>query len=207
MISLRTIAASLIFLASPLMLANADAQTETFVQENATLVLNALDDPELTPSERSAKFNVFMDEFSNLNRISRFVIGKYSRRFNEDELTRYRASYRAYSLVNYETQFDEYRGSVIDIINSYDRKRDSIVNSIIRKDDGETLEVSWRVRARDEGYEVIDVGLNLDGNLLWLAIEQRAQFIDLLDRNGGSADTLIAKLEELTQELLAETQG
>ena len=192
---------------APLALANADAGAESFVRENATKVLSALDEPGLTSAERSAKFGGFMDEFSNLNGISRFVLGKYGRRFNADELSRYREIYRAYSLANYEAQFDEYRGAEIEITGSTEARRDTIVRSIIRKDDGETLDVSWRVRPRDDKYQVIDVGLNLDGNLLWLAVEQRAQFLDLLDRNGGSADALIAKLEDLTADLQQSLDG
>lgn len=190
---------------APLVLANADARSEAFVQENATKALAALDDAALTPTERSEQFNTFMDEFSNLDGISRFVLGKYGRRFSDDELARYRDIYRAYSLVNYETQFEDYRGADISIVNSFDQSQGSIVNSLITKDDGEVLEVSWRVRIRGDNFKVIDVGLNLEGNLLWLAVEQRAQFLDLLDRNGGSADALIAKLEELTTELQAES--
>ena len=49
--------------------------------------------------------------------------------------------------------------------------------------------------------QVVDVAVNFDGNLLWLAIEQRAQFLDLLDRTNGSADALVSKLNELTDDL------
>lgn len=180
----------------------ADEQSEAFVKENATLVLKALDDPALSQAERKQAFNAYMNEFSNLDRISSFVIGKYSRRFNEDELTRYRAAFRAYSLAAYEAQFDEYRGSDITVKGSTDRSEtDSIVDSVIRREDGEQLDVRWRVLLRNDQYEVVDVALNIEGNLLWLAIEQRAQFLDLLDRTGGSADALISKLEELTADL------
>ena len=207
MVLFRTFIASIALLASPILLAHADAASESFVKENATRVLQALDEPGLTQQERSEKFSGFMDEFSNLDGISRFVLGKYGRRFNADELARYRDIYRTYSLVNYESQFDEYRGAQISITGSVDTERDSIVRSEVRKDDGEALDVSWRVRKRGDAFQVIDVGLNLDGNLLWLAVEQRAQFLDLLDRNDGSADALIAKLEELTKEVQQSIEG
>ncbi|MEO9970156.1 MAG: ABC transporter substrate-binding protein [Hyphomonadaceae bacterium] len=203
MFSLRTLIASVMLLLSPLAVANADAASEAFVKENATKVLSALDDADLTAPERIAQFNEFMDEFTNLDGISRFVLGKYSRRFSAEDLARYRNAYQDYSLANYEAQFEEYRGADIEILSSHDRKRDSIVKSIVRKSDGDALEVSWRVRSRGEALELIDVGLNLEGSLLWLAVEQRAQFLDLLDRNDGSADSLISKLEELTAELNA----
>lgn len=188
--------------------AAADTRSETYVKENATLVLQTLADPTLDAPGRTEKFNEYMDQFSNLDRISSFVIGKYSRRFSDEDLADYRAAFREYSLTTYEVQFDAYRGSDIEVTGSTDRnERDSIVDSVIRRSDGEYLDVRWRVLARNDGFEVVDVALNIDGNLLWLGIEQRAQFLDLLDRNNGSAEALIAKLEELTADLRARQNG
>ncbi len=65
------------------------------------------------------------------------------------------------------------------------------------------MDVRWRVLNRNGEYQVVDVALNIDGNLLWLAIEQRAQFLSLLDRTNGSADALVAKIEEMTGTLQA----
>ena len=53
----------------------------------------------------------------------------------------------------------------------------------------------------------IRVALNLDGNLIWLAIEQRAQFIALLDNNNGSADKLIRKIDSMTADLKNKTRS
>ncbi|MEM6410855.1 MAG: ABC transporter substrate-binding protein [Pseudomonadota bacterium] len=186
----------------------ADAASEAFVQENATLVLESLDNPDLDQAARTEQFSAYINEFSNFDRISNFVIGKYARRFEREDLLRYRAAFRAYNLAAYEAQFDEYRGSNITVTGSTDRsERDSIVDSILRSSDGEEVDVRWRVLLRNGEHEVVDVALNVDGNLLWLAIEQRAQFLDLLDRENGSPNALIAKLEELTADLVAENQS
>ncbi|MEM7662737.1 MAG: ABC transporter substrate-binding protein [Pseudomonadota bacterium] len=186
----------------------ADGASEAFVQENATLVLESLDNPDFDQSSRTEQFGIYVNEFSNFDRISNFVIGKYARRFERADLLRYREAFRAYNLAAYEAQFDQYRGSDITVTGSTDRsERDSIVDSVLRSADGEEFDVRWRVLLRDGKHEVVDVALNIDGNLLWLAIEQRAQFLDLLDRENGSADALIAKLEELTADLEEENQS
>ncbi|MEO1476818.1 MAG: ABC transporter substrate-binding protein [Pseudomonadota bacterium] len=183
----------------------ADEASEAFVQENATLVLNSLDDPNLDQTARTEQFSTYLNKFSNFDRISNFVIGKYARRFEREDLIRYREAFRAYNLAAYEAQFDQYRGSNITVTGSTDRsERDSIVDSVLNSADGDEFDVRWRVLLRDGQHEVVDVALNVDGNLLWLAIEQRAQFIDLLDRENGSANALISKLEELTAELQDE---
>lgn len=180
----------------------ADKASEDFVKENATLVLSTLDDSTLDQKARTEKFSVYMDQFSNIDRIASFVIGKYSRRFTSDEIARYRTAFRKYNLTAYEVQFDQYRGAAIEVTGSTDRnERDSIVDSTVRSPNGDTFDVRWRVLERNDKYEVVDIALNFEGSLLWLAIEQRAQFLDLLDRTNGSPDALIKKLDELTADL------
>lgn len=184
--------------------AAADAKTEAYVQANASEVLASLNDPALTADQRTSTFSTYMDKFTDLDAVSNFVIGKYSRRFTPDELAAYRKAFRTYALAVYETQLDAYRGKAVVVKDSVDRSEtDSIVNTVIERQDGKNMDVRWRVLTRDGKYQVVDVALNLDGNLIWLGIEQRAQFIALLDRANGSADALISKIESMTAELKA----
>ena len=180
----------------------ADAKTEAYVEKNANEVLATLNSPDLSAAERTQKFSGYMDQFADLDRISNFVIGKYSRRFSEAELTRYRKAFREYALAVYENELDAYRGEAVTVRNSVDRSAtDSIVNTVIRRRDGQDMDVRWRVQGSEGDYQVVDVALNLDGNLIWLAIEQRAQFIALLDQSNGSADALINKINSMTNDL------
>ena len=186
----------------------ADAKTEAYVQENASEVLASLNDPSLNAEERTEKFNAYMDEFTDMVAVSNFAIGKYARRFNDDELARYHKVFREYALAVYENELDAYRGEAVVVKDSVDRSEtDSIVNTVIKRQDGKDMDVRWRVLTRDGKYQVVDVALNLDGNLIWLAIEQRAQFLALLDRSNGSADALIEKIESMKRNLEASTRG
>lgn len=180
----------------------ADAKTEAYVAKNANEVLATLNNPDLSAQERTAKFSDYMDQFADFDAISNFVIGKYSRRFSADELARYRKAFREYAMAVYETELDAYRGEAVTVRNSVDRSpTDSIVNTVIRRRDGKDMDVRWRVQGTEGNYQVVDVALNLDGNLIWLAIEQRAQFIALLDQNNGSADVLINRINTMTRDL------
>ena len=200
-----TLAASVLLAGS--LPAFADARTEAYVQKNASEVLQSLNNPKLSAAERTATFSKYMDTFTDLDAVSNFVIGKYARRFSDAELARYRKAFRTYALAVYEYQLDDYRGEAVVVKNSVDRSEtDSIVNTVIKRQDGKDMDVRWRVQGKDGEYQVIDVALNLDGNLIWLAIEQRAQFIALLDRSNGSADALIKKIDSMTAELKAKTR-
>lgn len=186
----------------------ADAKTESYVQGNASDVLASLNDPSLDSEERTEKFNTYMDEFTDVTAVSNFAIGKYARRFNEDELARYRKIFREYALAVYENELDAYRGEAVIVKDSVDRSpTDSIVNTVIKRQDGKDMDVRWRVLTRDGKYQVVDVALNLDGNLIWLAIEQRAQFLALLDRSNGSAEALIDKIESMKRKLETEKRS
>ena len=188
--------------------AQADAKTEAYVQENASEVLASLNDPTLDADERTEKFNTYMDEFTDMTAVSNFAIGKYARRFSEDELARYRKVFREYALAVYENELDAYRGESVVVKDSVDRSpTDSIVNTVIKRQDGKDMDVRWRVLTRDGEYQVVDVALNLDGNLIWLAIEQRAQVLALLDRSNGSAEALIEKIESMKRNLESEKRS
>lgn len=188
--------------------AAADEATEAYVEENANIVLSTLNDASLDAAARTEKFAEYMNEFTDLDAVSNFVIGKYARQFSEAELARYRGAFRDYALAVYENEFDRYRGERVEVQGSVDRSpRDSIVNTRIPREDGQAMDVRWRVLNRNGGYQVVDVALNIDGNLIWLAIEQRAQFLALLDRTNGSVDALVGKIEEMTRSLEASSRS
>ena len=197
--SLILAATAMIAVSSP---AFADAKTEAFVKQNANEVLDSLNRPALDKSERTQLFSGYMEEFADFDAVSKFVIGKYAKRFSETELERYKTVFKTYALAVYENELDAYRGEEVVVAGSTDRtERDSIVDTTISRDDGREMNVRWRVLKRGEEYQVVDVALDTDGNLIWLAIEQQAQFLALLDRTNGSADALIKKIEGMTAKL------
>ena len=181
-----------------------DDRTEEYVRSNAKDVLMALNDPVLDAAGRRAAFQAYMDEFTNIDAVSRFVIGRYARRFSDEELAAYQAAFRRYALAVYEYYFNEYKGQDVWVTGSTDRNpRDSIVDTKILRGDGREMDVRWRVLLRGDAYQVVDVALNADGNLIWLAIEQQAQFLSILDQANGSAEALVQKIEARTADMMA----
>ncbi len=186
----------------------ADEQSEDFVREYASIVLEVLSNPELNQEERVDSFNSYMDEFAFIDRVSRFVIGKYNRRFEKAEYDRYAKAFRDFTLAVYISELDQYRGSKLIVHGSIDRKKhDSVVKTTLRHVNGDEMKVDWRVLFRNDKHGVVDVAVSYEGNTIWLAIEQRAQFLSILDRNHGSADALIATIECRTHKLLAKEEG
>jgi phospholipid transport system substrate-binding protein len=186
----------------------ADPAKETFVRENGQKVLNALNDKSLSSEDRTAKFGEYMGQFTDMKSVANFVIGKYARRFSAEELARHQEAFQRYALAVYEVQLDQYRGETIKVVGSTVRSpTDSVVETVIRRADGKDTTVLWRVIDKGGKLQVADVALNIDGNQIWLAIEQRAQLLAVLDRNKGSADAVYKKLEQMTSKLEGEKRA
>ncbi|MBB35550.1 MAG: toluene tolerance protein [Hirschia sp.] len=174
----------------------ADADSEAFVSNNANEVLSTLNQPSLTDEERVAQFANYMDKFANMDEIARLVLGQYGRDLDPEVKARYTETFRRYALAVYESQLDQFRGEEIKIISSQDRKkrRESIVVTEVQAaDQDKTLMVLWRLRGEKDAddYRVIDVGLNLDGSILWLMDNQRQQFEQKLSQSRGDVNVII----------------
>lgn len=186
----------------------ADAKTEAYVQKNASEVLQTLNNPSLSSADRTVQFGSYMDKFTDLDRVADFAIGKYKRRFSDTELATYRKAFRDYALAVYESELDAYRGKAVVVKRSKDRSpTDSIIITEIQRQDGKDMEVQWRVMGAEGEYQVVDVALNLDGNLIWLADQQRKQFLDFLDRNDGSASKLTKEINRMTKDLKSKSRS
>ncbi|MFC6196947.1 MlaC/ttg2D family ABC transporter substrate-binding protein [Ponticaulis profundi] len=197
----------------------ADAETEAYVEKNADMALQTLNDPKLSGPERREEFAKLMDQFTDLDLIAMRVLGKYYNRFSDKEKAAFTEAFREYGLATYEAELDKYRGSDIVVTGSQDSEPstytlvDSIVETVIDLPEND-LPVKWRVvkfrpgsnyaKVFGEGYKVVEVGIQLDGGFFWLAGQQKEQFQDILDRNGGRSDALIAKIKEMTDRLNAE---
>jgi phospholipid transport system substrate-binding protein len=191
--------------------AYADAKSEAFVETNANRVLKVLNDTSLNDDARSAKFSEFMHQFAHVPTIARRVLGVHGRSLSEADFQKYYKAFEAYSIAVYEVQMDQFRGEAIKVTGSSDiDARRSQVRSLIRSSQsGKDIEVVWDVLQSGDGqsYRVRDVGLNINGSMLWLAQDQQAQFEAFLDRNNGDVSKLVARIEKMTADLEARKRA
>jgi len=183
----------------------ADAKSEAYVEKSANNVLKVLSDRSLTDEARAVKFSQFMHEFAHVPTIARRVLGVSGRSLSEAEFNKYYKAFEEYAIAVYEVQLDQFRGEALKITGSTDLDaRRSQVKSLIKSSQtGKDIEVIWDVLQSQDGqtYRVRDVGLNLNGSVLWLAQDQQAQFESFLDRNNGDVDKLVARINKMTSDL------
>ena len=208
------IAASLALGASVLAAAPAafaDKKSEAYVETNANAVLKVLNDKSLTDSARSQKFGEYMHKFAYVPDIARRALGASGRSLPKADFDRYYKAFERYAIAVYETQLDQFRGEAIKVTGSRDDDaRRSTVRSVIKSSStGRDIEVLWDVLASQDGqnYRVRDVGLNMNGSVLWLAQDQQAQFEAFLDRNNGDINKLIARIDQMTADLKSRKPG
>ncbi|MBU6372475.1 MAG: ABC transporter substrate-binding protein [Alphaproteobacteria bacterium] len=209
----RRIAAALMFgvtmaAATP---AFADKAAEDYVAKNAPMALAALNAKGQSPTERQVAFGKLFDQFADLPRIADFVLGRYARTARADPAlyAEWIAAYRDYSIAVYQDQLDQYRGNTIRILpGSKDATINgrfySVVRSEILRPGQKPLQVQWRLlRGTDGAFRVVDVAVQFDENIVWLAIQQQADNLAFLDRNKGDVRALLADVKRQTATMRA----
>ncbi len=156
-----------------------------------------------TEKERFDGIAELVDEYVDMRRVSRFVLGQYARKLTDEQRAAYDPLFRKYATQVYQNILSEYAGEKLAVTGSVDRsERDIIVNSKIANarpgsDFADTV-VHWRVyRNRDGALAIVDAG----ADNVWLALEQRTTFGSVIANNGGppaGIDALITELAEKT---------
>ena len=181
--------------------AAADDEAELFVQGILDQAEPHLAAP--TEKERFAGIAELVEQYVDMRRVSRFVLGQYARKLSDDQKAAYDPLFRQYATQVYQNVLSEYAGETLKVTGSVDRsERDIIVNSkIANPSPGSNfadIVVHWRVyRNRDGELAVVDAG----ADNVWLALEQRSTFTSVIANNGGppaGIDALIADLTEKT---------
>lgn len=188
-------------LAASVSAAAADDAAESFVATILTAAEPALNAP--TEAERFDGIQDLVEEYVDMRRVNRFVLGQYARRITDEQKTEYEPLFEAYATGVYQKVLSEYSGQQLKVVGSVDRsERDIIVNSkVANPAPGSPFTDTvfhWRVyRSRDGKLSIVDAG----ADNVWLALEQREAFRSVIANNGGppaGIDALIADLKVKT---------
>jgi phospholipid transport system substrate-binding protein len=186
--------------------AHADKAAEAYVARNAPLALATLNAKGQSTTERQVAFSKLFDQFADLPRIADFVLGRYARSARADDALykEWIATFREYSIAVYQDQLDQYRGNSIRILpGSKDATINgrfySVVSSEILRPGRRPLQVQWRLLSGQDGaFRVVDVAILFEDNIVWLAIQQQADFLAFLDKNKGDVRVLVAEVKRQT---------
>ena len=206
-LGLRSLAAAIVLTAAAAPAAFADKKSEAYVQANANSVLQVLNDKSLDQKARETKFGEYMNKFAHMPTIAKRVLGVNARTLSQSDFDKYYKTFEHYAMEVYQVHFDQFRGEALRVTGSTDDddRRSKVASVIKSSTTGKDTKVYWDVLKSQDGtsYRVRDVGIDLGGSVLWLAQEQQAQFESYLNRNGGSIDKLIGRINVLLADMEA----
>jgi phospholipid transport system substrate-binding protein len=184
--------------------ATADTGAENFARSNVQRGLTILNNHGIPDAQRRAQFRDFLTTLTDIRRIALFTLGAARRTASPQETEQFVNAFRDYAVAVYESRLSAYSGQTLKVTGSTERAPgDDIVTTILvdpsgrANNQGEPIEVDFRVEGQNGHYVVIDA--SIAG--VWLALEERDQFTAFLEENRNSVPALISHLNALTQRL------
>jgi phospholipid transport system substrate-binding protein len=170
---------------SPVASASTGASPEAVVNTAVERTLSALEDSQISNQEADAIL-----ELIDVERVAPFTMGRHWRTMDEATQARFVTAFRQFARVQLREHLSEFSQADVEILRTVERKPgDAIVTTKVSNGDAKEHVVSWRVIDND-GWKVTDI----EAMGLWFAIEQRAQFQAMLDKNGGNISELISEI-------------
>ena len=137
------------------------------------------------------RFVRLLGRYANMNAVARFALGRYSRKLPNSQKQKYYKLVKAYVAGLFVYYANDFKGQGLEIISSRKSGKFTIVKSQIKLG-GARKPVVWRVYSSGNSHRVTDV--NIRG--VWMSIQMRQKFTNLLKRNGGDFNKLMAFLSE-----------
>ncbi len=171
----------------------------TFLVELSQRAVDELSEPGLSAAEQERRFRSLLNEGFDIPAISRFVLGRYWRRASPADQARFIATFEDLVVLRFLPLFSEYSGEKlrVGLIRPFKNNPNFVnVTTELLRQNGEPIQVDWRVRRRDGAYKIVDIiaeGISI-------AVTLRSEYTSVLKRNGGNVGAL-------TQELRAKIAG
>jgi len=137
------------------------------------------------------KFEQLLASHANMNAIATFALGRYRRKLPKPLKAKYNKLVKAYIAGLFVYYADDFKGRGLEIHGSVKSGKSVIIDSRI-KFSGSSKKVKWRVYSKGSRHRVTDV--NIRG--IWLSIQLRQKVTQILKRNKGDFEPLIAFLGE-----------
>ena len=185
-------------IASPILAAT---PAEDFVSTKIQSGLAILNDGHLTQAQREAQFEQLLLGATDMKRVATFTLGKYADSASPADKAAFAAAFQGYAVAVYQSYLGKYAGQTLTVTGSTaPAADDAIVSTVLNEPGGRGgMQIDFRVRSNTGSPVIVD--FSVAG--IWLAPEERDQFVAFLDRNGGSIPALITHLDELRGKLHA----
>lgn len=170
---------------------------ESFIRQIGDEVMAILTDQSKNDSEKLVELKAMLDSYTDIDLISRLVLGRYWKTASDAERDDYVQLFHELLMKTLAARLGDYNGQTFEIVGSQQvSKVDSTVATKIIRVAGKPLNVDWRVRDKDGNFAIIDVvaeGVSL-------VVSQRNEVGSIVEREGMPG--LIAAMRERRDALL-----
>lgn len=165
---------------------------DDFVRSIGQQAINSLTGKELSDDQRRAGFRTILKSNFELPLVARFTLGRFWRRASETQRKEFVGLFEDYLVETYAALFRDYNGESFTVGKVREiNKSDVAVKSAVTLNDGQKIEVYWRVRGKEDP-KIIDV--IVEG--VSMVITQRDEFSAILNQNDGKFDGLLTALRK-----------
>jgi len=148
--------------------------------------------PTVPAAQRAGRFRELLDSDFDMPAIARFVLGPYGHRLSPPQRQEFMAVFRDSVAQTYSERLGKYAGEPFRVTGTRPAGDETVVMSEVARDGGKPLEIDWHIANRDGRLLVTDV--YLDG--VSMKASQRSAFAEIIQRNGGQPETLVAVLRQ-----------
>ncbi|MEO3434333.1 ABC transporter substrate-binding protein [Inquilinus sp. CAU 1745] len=185
---LAKIAALLLMVSAAPAAAADDQGARDFIAELGDQTIEILRQPDLDAEQSVAQFREVFREGFDVPTVARFVLGRYWNVATPEQQQEYLQLFEQMVLETYARRFVEYSGETFTVTGARPAgESDVMVESRIVRPDGPPVNVAWRVREREDGFQIIDVVV--EG--VSMSVTQRNEFASVIQRNGGQVEALL----------------
>jgi phospholipid transport system substrate-binding protein len=172
---------------------------EDFVSSKIQSGLTILNDSHLSAEQRQSQFEQLLLGATDMKRVATFTLGKYADSASPADKDAFAAAFQNYAVAVYQSYLGKYAGQTLKVTGSTGHGADDAVVATVLNDPGGSggMEVDFRVRSNTGAPVIVD--FSVAG--VWLAPEERDQFVAFLDHNNGNIPALIAHLDDLRAKL------
>ena len=193
--SLRPLRLLLLVCALAVAAPSAHAATDAggFITNLVNEALKALQNKQMSQEDRAKDFRQLLDQNFDMQRISRFVLGRYWKEASDQDRQRFLQLFEEYVVRSYAQRFSEYSGETVKVTSQRPEGETTVLvqSEILRPSGSPPAKVDWRVHKDGDSFKIVDV--DVEG--VSMIVTQREEFSSVIQRNGGVAG-LNRELEE-----------
>ena len=171
-----------------------------FVKALGDRAINLLTQSKVSDEQQKTRFRLLLREGFAVDKIGRFVLGKYRRKATSEELDEFLKLFEDYIVSLYSSAFRNYSGetfAVSRVVKTRSARDTMVVTHINPETDPNPTKVVFQVRNSKDVYKILDV--KIQG--VSMIVTQRDEFTGFIRNNGGKVSALITALRKKTEAL------